>query len=817
MWRDIQYAVRLLRRSPLFTATAVLSLAIGIGGNAAVFSVSDALLMRALPGIARPDTLVDIGRTQNGRPIDTMSYPNFVDLRDRNTVFEGVAAYRPTAVAFGVADDRSSQQAYGTLVSGNYFDVVGVPMALGRALRSDDDRTDSPSAVLVLSYQLWERRFNRDPDIVGRTVRVNGVPFIVVGVAARGFRGTNVTLAEFWMPIALQPRLTDSSRTVADAFTARAAVWMVAIGRLKPDISLAQAREDVARISRDLERDYPDDNRSRSIGVEPSRPVPAPARTPATLFMTLLFALVFLVLLIACTNIGGLLLARGVARSREMSLRLALGASRDRIVRLLVTESILLSSVGALVGIGLSLAFIQLLRGLVPTLPIPVGVDFRLDWRVVLFSVVLSAGAGLISGLMPSIEMARTDLVSALKALPSTASTRRLRLRGAFVVAQMALSILPVIAALLLGRSLMNAAVIDPGFTSSSVAAVNFNLRLGGYDDTRGALFADAALKRIEQLPGVASATRSLVVPLTLAGVGFGPLRLPAEQFDIRTAIFPDWNVVSPRYFETLGIGLVQGRAFTDNDRTGAPQVVIINQTLASRLFQGQNPVGRTLVHQSGPPPGSTRILEVVGVARDSKYRSLGEEPRPFAYVPAAQLYDSQVWILARTTGPNVLPAMRDVIQQMDGNLPLLRVGVLSELTAFGLLPQRLAAWLAAGVGLITVLLATIGIYGITAHGVAQRRREIGIRMALGAQGWQVLGMVVRHAISLTGTGAIVGLAMAGAAAQLLTGFLYGIPALDPVSFLGSAFLLGAVALVASLIPARPAAAVNPVQALRSE
>ena len=817
MWNDIQYAARLLRRSPVFTLTAVLSLAIGIAGNAAIFSVSDALLMRALPGISRPDSLVDLGRTQNGRPIDTMSYPNFVDVRDRNTVFEGVAAYRPTAVAYGLADERGSQQAYGTVVSGNYFDVVGVPMALGRPLTSSDDRADSPTAVLVLSYQLWERRFDKDPDIVGRTIRVNGIPFTAVGVAAPGFRGTNVTLAEFWMPIAMLTRLTDTSRTVADAFTSRLAVWMVAIGRLKPDVSLAQARDEVARISRDLEREYPDDNRGRSIGVEPSRPVPAPGRTPATLFMTLLFALVFLVLLIACTNIGGLLLARGVARSREMSLRLALGASRDRIVRLLITESVLLSSVGALVGIGMSLAIIQVIRDIIPALPIPVSIDFRLDWRVVSFSALLSVGAGLISGLLPAIETAQTDFVSALKAHPLTAGTRRLRLRGAFVVAQMAMSILLIVAALLLGRSLMNAAVIDPGFVSSNVAAVNVNLRLAGYDDARGALFADAALQRIEELPGVTSAARSLVVPMTLAGVGFGPLRLPSEQFDARTAVFPDWNIVSSRYFETLGIGIVQGRAFTDSDRTGSGEVVIINQTLAARLFQGQNPIGRTVVHQSGPPPGRSRVLEVVGVARDSKYRSLGEDPRPFAYVPAAQQYDSQVWILVRTSGPDVLASMRDTIQQMDGSLPFLRVGMLSELTAFGLLPQRLAAWLAAAVGLITVLLATIGIYGITAHGVAQRRREIGIRVALGAQRWQVLGMVVRHAISLTGAGAIVGLAMSAGVAQLLTGFLFGVSALDPVSFLGSAVLLGAVALIASLVPARRAASVDPVQALRSE
>ena len=822
-FEDIRHCARTLIKSPAFTVTAILSLAIGIGSTAAVFSVADALLLRPLPGIADPERLVDIGRTQNGQPLDTMSYPNFEDLRDRNSVFQGLAAFRPVGQEFGLTVDGDSQRAQGMPVSGNYFDVVGATMTSGRPLSPDDDRIGNPRAVIVISHAFWQRRFNRNPSIVGREVRLNGLPFTVVGVAAEGFTGTSIVFSDFWLPITMQPVLMAAGTAdplaqlgTSGMLTSRFAVWMNAIGRLKPGVTLTQAREETARIARDLEREYSDDNRGRSIAVEPSKPIPTPGRLPAALFMTLLFALVLLVLLIACANIGAMLLARGVARAREISLRLALGARRSRLVRLLLTESLLLSLAGACLGVGVSIALIRVLTGLVPNLPLPVSLDARIDWRVIAFSIVAAGLTSVLCGLMPAFEMTRTDLVSAMRVESSSRGPKRLRLRQTFVVVQMSMSVLLLVVALLFGRSLMQAGVIDPGFTMTGIDVVNVNLQLAGYDAERGAAFADEARRRIAQLPGVEAATNSRTIPLTTAGLGLGPVRV-AGPFDRRTAIFPDWNIVGPQYFDTLRIPLLRGRPFTDADTAGAPAVLILNETLARRLFGAQDPIGRTVLHQEGLPPGRTRTLEVVGVARDGKYRTLGEDPRPFVYVPQAQRYNSEIWILARSGGPRVLSAMRDVIRRMDPNVPILRSAGLSELTAFGLLPQRIAAWFAGSVGAIALLLAMIGVYGITAHNVAQRRREIGIRVAVGALRRQVLTLTVRQSLWSTMLGAAIGLVIAAGVAQFLTSMLYGIPAIDPMSFGGAALVLALVAFVASVIPASRAASANPVEVLRAE
>jgi predicted permease len=340
---------------------------------------------------------------------------------------------------------------------------------------------------------------------------------------------------------------------------------------------------------------------------------------------------------------------------------------------------------------------------------------------------------------------------------------------------------------------------------------------MGGYSDARGAVLTDDLLRRIQQLPGVQSVASTRGVPLTFAGVGFGPLRPLGQAFDPRSAIFPDWGTVSPRYFDTLRIPIVRGRGFTDSDRAGTTEVVILNETLARRLFADCDPVGETVVHLSGPPPSRERQLQIVGVARDGKYRTLGEEPRAFVYVPAAQQHNMQFWVLARTSGPSILGAMQAAVRDIDRNLPVLQAGSLAEVTAFGLLPQRIAAWIAGGVGTVALMLAMIGVYGLTAHSVAQRRREIGIRIALGALRRQILGMTVRRSLLLTAVGSAIGLGVAAAVAQLLTGLLYGVSPVDPISFGGAAILLGTVALLASVIPARRAATANPVEALRAD
>ena len=511
----MKYAVRTLLNSPAFSLVAIVSIAIGIAGNAVIFSAADALFLRARPVISDPGRLVDVGGTRIGRALDTMSYPNFVDLRDRSRVFDGIAAYRPVAEVFGLTINGSTQPAYGTAVSGNYFQVAGVPMTAGRAFAAGEDRIESPSAVIVLSYQLWDRRFGADPRAIGRVVRLNGRPFTIVGVAASGFAGTNVSIADFWIPIPSYTALManagatgDELRGASEVLNSRASVWLVANGRLKQGVTLAQAKDDVARLGRDLEREYPEDNRGRGIGIERSRPVPPAGRTPAALFVALLFALVFLILLIACTNIGGMLLARGMARAKDVSLRMALGASREQIVRLLLTESLVLSTAGALLGIGLSLLLIRLMSAMIPALPLPVSVELRLDWRVVTFSGALAIVTALLSGLWPALDASKHDLVSTFRTDVAARGPRRLRLRHAFVVAQMALSVLLVVTALLLGRSLHQAGVIDPGFSMDSVEAMRLDLQLGGYSDRAVRTFHADLLSRIAQIPGVQSARR---------------------------------------------------------------------------------------------------------------------------------------------------------------------------------------------------------------------------------------------------------------------------------------------------------------------
>jgi predicted permease len=641
-------------------------------------------------------------------------------------------------------------------------------------------------------------------------VRLNGQLFTVVGVATPGFTGTNLAVTDFWIPLPAVP-------TLPGIFTTRLANWVVAIGRLRPGVTLAQARAEVERIARDLEREHPQDNRGRSIGVELAGPVPAPGRLPATLFIALLFTLVFLVLLIACTNIGGLLLARGVARTREVALRLALGASPTRVVRLLVTESVLLAFIGAAMGIGLSQLVIQLFRAMIPILPLPVGLEPRLDWRVVSFAAVIAGVTALLCGLLPAIESARVDLLASLRIDPSGRGPRRMRLRHAFLVAQMAMSVLLLVSALLLGRSLQQVGVASPGFTVDGVEAIRVDLQQGGYSDARGVAFASNLLQRIEQLPGVRSAATTVIIPLTFEAIGLGPISVPGRPVDPGSTVFPDWGTVSPGYFDTLRIPIVRGRPFRSTDRPGAPNVLIINETLANRLFPGQDPIGKMVLHRTGPPPAPERLVEIVGVARDSKYRTLGEEPQPFVYAPAAQQYDSRFWILALTSGPGVMASLQRTVREADPNLPILQSGTLAEVTAFGLLPQRVAAWIAGSVGLIALVLAMIGVYGLTSHAVVQRRREIGIRIALGALRGQVLRMTVRRSLLLTTIGSAIGLTLAAGVAQLMTGLLFGISPIDPVSFVGAVTLLGAVSLMACIIPARRAASLNPVEALRAE
>lgn len=813
--QDLRYAVRTLRASPLFTITAVLSLAIGIAGTTAIFSLINTYLFRARPGIADAARLLEVGRTDSGmgpnldrdpyagEGFDSFSYPNYQDYRNRQTVFEGLATYRQDAT-FGVGGDADAVGVSGAYVSANYFAVVGAPMALGRGFLPQEEDTADPSTVVVISDRLWQSQFGGNRDVIGRTIRLNGRPFTIVGITGPGFNGYTIVSESLWIPLTAYPDGDDLRR-----FTRRGQQWLLGIGRLKDGVTIAQARAEMARIGHDLEREYPEDNRRHGLGVAPSGAVPVVGRTVINGFVALLFALVSVILVIACTNVAGMLLGRGVTRGREIAVRLALGAGRQRVIRLLVIESMVLAALGAAVGLAGAWGTIHLVERLIPLLRIDLAFDVRIDWRVMAFTITVATLAGIACGLVPARAAVRMDLAFAMKR-ENGGGPRTLRVRQAFVVAQIALSVLLVVWALLLGRSLRNAGGIDPGFVVDGVEVMGLDLRLGGYDTKTGPSFAEALMSRLEGLPGLQSAASARVVPLTMETEG-GRLWLPEEHGDDR-AIAASWNIVTPGYFRTIGVPLLNGRNFTAGDRWGAPAVAIVNETFARHAWPGRDAVGQRLVVGA-----SRRSLQVIGVVRDAKYRTIGESPVPFIHVPAAQRYESIMWLLMRSAGPSMVPQVRALLREMDANLPVVRSATLAEMTAFGLFPQRMAGWLAAVVGAIGILLAALGVYGVTAYNVSQRRREIGIRVALGAHRTQVVRLIVGHAMMLAAAGTGLGLMAAALVTRVLEGMLYGLRPLDPISFTGGAVIFVALALIASLIPARRAASVNPVEALRAE
>lgn len=812
--QDVRYAARVLRRSPLFTVTAVLSLGLGIAGNAVVFSLADAYLFRSRPGIAGEDRLVEVGRIDagdgsgfySGDGFDTFSYPNYLDYRDRQTVFEGLAAYHAGGgiATFGLGTSDRATRVSGAYVSANYLSVLGVPIALGRGFLPDDERLASPTTVAVISDRLWRTQFHGDADVIGRTIYLNGRPFTVVGVTAPGFNGYSIDYQGLWVPITSYPDGDDLRRVGL-----RGRQWLMGIGRLKDGVTIDRARVEMSRIGRDLEREHPDSNRRHGVGVAASGTVPVDQRSTVNRFIALLFTLVALILLIAGFNVAGMLLVRGVTRAPELSLRLALGAARHRIMRLLVIESVMVSTAGAAVGLAGAWWAIRVVERLLPLARFDVSFDLAVDWRVVIFSMMLAMLVGVGCGLAPARAATRIDRAP-LVVRDRGDDRRGVRVRSAFVIVQVALSVILMVSALLLGRSLRNAGAIDPGFRVDGVEVVGLDLRLGGYDVARGRAFADALMSRIEQLPGLDAVASARVMPLT--GEREGGRSWRPDQFGDDRAIDASQNIVTPGYFQTLGLPLIAGRNFGATDRAGAPAVAIVNETLARRVWPGEPAVGKQLVLGV-----SRRPIEIIGVVRDAKYRTIGERPTPFFYVPAAQRYEAVMWILLRPTGPSVIPQVRALVRGMDPNLPVVQTASLRDMTAYTLFPQRLAAWLAAIVGVTGVLLAALGIYGVAAYHVSQRRREIGVRIAMGALREEVLGMIVRHTGRLFAVGAALGLTAAALLTRLLEGMLYGVRPLDLMSFAGGAIVLGMLALIATLVPALRAASINPVEALRAE
>ncbi|HEY1306165.1 MAG TPA: ABC transporter permease [Vicinamibacterales bacterium] len=809
IWQDVRHAARTIRTSPLFACVSVLSLAIGIAGTAVVFNAADTYLFQPRTGMRDVSGLLEVGRTDSRErasadsDLNTFSYPNFADYRARQAVFAGLAAARSNATFGLAADGVAPVRVTGAFVTANYFSVLGVTMQLGRGFRPEEEAPSGPVTVAVMSDRLWRTSFAADRSIIGRTIRLNGRSFTVIGVTSPSFSGHSLEVMNLWVPLTAYPDGDDLRR-----LERRGQQWLLGVGRLKAGVTAAQAQSELTIIAADLERTYPDDNSGHGLGVAPVGTVPPGGRTIVSRFIAMLSALAGLILILACANVSGMVLARNVSRTRELALRVALGAAKGRIARLLIVESLLIASMAIIIAAGATWAGIRLLERAIPILSLDVVFNLGIDWRVALFSTVVATMSGVVIALLPAMQATRVDLAVAITREHRT--RRHLRMRQLLVVAQIAMCVLLMVCGLLLARSLRHANAINPGFVREGVEVIGLNLQLGGYDPNTGPAFAEMLLARVEALPSVAGATFARVVPLTGEAEG-GRVWRPDQRGD-DMAISVNRNFVSPGYFRTLGLPLLAGRAFNASDRVGAPLVAVVNETFARRVWPGRSAVGERLV--AGV---SRRPIEVVGVARDAKYRTIGEGPQPFVYVPAAQAYDNIMWLLIRPRDPGAVATIRALVVSMNPNLPLVRTATLTEMGAFTLFPQRLASFLTGAVAVIGALLAAIGMYGLMMDHVGRRTREIGVRMALGALRVQVIRLVVSNTVLLAAIGATVGLIAASLVTGFFAGILYGVQPLDPVSFVGAVALLALIALAASAVPASRAASVNPVDALRSE
>jgi predicted permease len=813
---DLRYSIRLLARNPIFTLTSVLSLAIGIAATSAIFSLADAMLLRPRAGVVNPETLVDVGRSTGGVGLDNFGYPLFEVLRDKSTTLEGLAAtqWTPNVVALG--DASSSERVFATLVSHNYFDVIGVRAANGRFFLPDEDRTSGTHPVVVLSHEIWSTRFKSDPALVGQTVRLNNLPYTVIGVAEAGFTGTTFIGSDLWVPMAMEVHIRAADRSLRDMHEA---VWMTSVGRLKPGVTTQQARDELDALMKNYLRERNDSRIDRwSVAVAPSARIPGAISGPVVGFIAVLGALTVIVLLIACSNVAAMLLARALERRREVATRLAIGASRSRILVQLLLEGLTLAVFAGVVSIPLTSALTRTLAAFQPSLPVPIALDLVVDPRVMAFALLLAAATSMGFGLLPAIQATRFEVAPALHGHGATADRRRASLRQSLVVAQVAMALLLLVAAGLFMRSLQEAATTDVGFTVQNVDTLQIDTRIGGYrTDADGMRAVETLSERFRTVPGVTAVGASRMVPLFSGRLGLGGLRAPGYVgADGTDQVQADWDSVSAGYFDALEVAITRGRAFDQRDREGATFVAIINETMAERLWPGQDPIGKQLIQQVSRT--EERPLQIVGVAEPTKSASISESPQNFIYVPLAQQYLSDLTFFVRRADANSrLAELRRAVINFDANLPVIHTQTLEQATTLALLPQRLAAWIAGSVGTIGLLLAALGLYGLTAFSVAQRAREIALRMALGATQPSVLRLVLRQAGRLALIGTATGLALAVAVAQLLKSLLVGVGTVDPLAFGLATLAMVGVLLVATWGPARRAAAMDPMRALRAE
>lgn len=805
--QSIRLAFRRLRRSPGFTAVAVLTLALGIGANTSTFTAINTAVFRPLP-VDHPEQLVFLN---NGivHSVPTQSFPNYRDFRDRNTVLSGLMAYGFAPAS--LSSNGNNSRVWGHLATGNYFDVLGVKALRGRTFHPEDDDKLGAHPVVVISYGCWQRRFGADPGITTRKVKLNGMDFAVIGVMPAGFSGTELFFSpEFWVPMTMQQQITGRN-----SLETRGNQNIFAIGRLKPGVTTRQAEAALDAIAIQLGREYPAQDSGMRVRLSPPGLAGTYLRGPVVGFAAVLAAIAALVLLIACTNLASLVLARAADRRKETAICLALGAARKQLIGQLLVENLVVSLAGGLAGFLLAVWLADLFAAWRVPGDFPLNASLAVDARVFWFATAASCVASLLFGLAPAVQSIRTDLVPALKNEPPMTHCRRWQLRDILVAMQVALSVVLLVGCLLVVRSLERALTINVGFNPRGAVTAALDLQLEGYDEQRGREFQRRLIDALSALPQVESAALTSRLPLSLA---LSDNRIYPEGKPVPPAADTPMAIrfqVTPGYLRTMQTRLLKGRDFDLRDRPESKLVAIVNRAFAAQLFPGEDALGKRFRSFSPTEP----LMEIVGIAEDGKYQSLGESPQPAMFLPLAQQYTTDVVIVIRSPAPPgaALDSIRQALYGLDPAMSLYGVESLTDHLGLALLPARLAAIALAAFGLLAITLAATGVYGVLAYAVSRRTREIGIRVAIGASPAGILRTVMGRTAILLGCGTAAGAVVALALTRYVSPLLYHVSPQDPAAFVVAIGLMASIGMLACLVPARRAVSIDAMSALREE
>ena len=819
--RDIRFGIRSLMRAPGFTIIAVITIALGIGVNSTIFSLVNAVLFRPLP-VDQPERLVDVyGHTATSDTHDTSSYPNFRDYQEQAETLSGMFAFTNFFANLSIAG--SSELVIGELVSRDYFGVLGVQPAIGRAFTADEFVAVGAAPVAILSHPFWQTRFAADPDVVGRTLRLNGTTYTIVGVAPESFGGMfPAVTAQMWLPVTqveevepLGNQRGSGAGPGDNRLERRGQHFLWIKGRMKPDVSVPEVRTELQAIASRLEAQYPETNEFERVAVLATNDValnPDFDSTVAPAGLVLLGA-VGLVLLVACANLANMMLARSSARNRELALRHTLGAGSGRLVRQLLTESMLLAVTGGVVAMGLAFGLARVIVRLQPPLPIDLALDISPDWRVLLFTLVVACVTGIAFGLIPALRASRPDLVPALKGSNEGDGRRRaVSLRNALVVGQVAVSVVVLVAGALLARSLSKANQVDMGYDIDRTAYLSLAMEMNGYTPEEAGALLEAGRERLLRLPQVEAVGMASRMPLELNNNGFGVYIDGHQESEADRPYIMDGASVDQHYFEALDVDILSGRGLLETDREQAARVAVVSQTMAERYWAGEDPIGREFrTSWEGAP------YRIVGVVEDYKVDTPGEAPKPYIHIP---LPNETVFagILVRTSNDasGSVTTFERELRALDPNLVFLATGTVRGLADIRLFPIRAGAWLIGVFGLLALVIAAVGLYGVVSYSVSRRLREIGIRKALGAETSKVVSMVLRQGMAVVGVGAAIGVALAALSARALSSVLF-VSAFDLASFGLACGVLALVGLLANWIPAQRASRVDPAIAFRAE